>query len=77
MTGSPWALSFERRADKDLGRLDRKLRQRILDSVERLAADPSASAGLRKLSGRPEHRLRVGDWRVLAIAHRADVYRRR
>jgi mRNA interferase RelE/StbE len=65
VSARPWALSFERRADKDLGRLDRKLRQRVLDALQRLATDPDAAIGLRKLSGRAEHRLRVGEWRVI------------
>jgi mRNA-degrading endonuclease RelE of RelBE toxin-antitoxin system len=53
------------RADKDPGRLDGKLRQRVLDALQRLATDPDAGIGLRKLSGRAEHRLRVGERRVI------------
>jgi len=66
----PWAVNFEGRADKDIDRLDKKLRQRVLVAVEGLAADPDASTGLRKLTGRPEHRLRVGQWRVLVQLNR-------
>jgi len=60
----PWSVEFERRADRDLGRLDPQVRQRVLAAIERLASDPR-SAGLRRLSGRAESRLRVGDWRVM------------
>ena len=61
----PWDLNFEGRADKDLGRLDKKLRQRVLDAVDDLAENPEENSNLRKLKGRSEHRLRVGEWRVL------------
>ncbi|MGH2948646.1 MAG: type II toxin-antitoxin system RelE family toxin [Solirubrobacteraceae bacterium] len=45
-------------------RLDPPIRRRILEALDQLAADPRA-ANLVKLTGRPESRLRVGDWRVL------------
>ena len=41
---------------RDLRRLDRPVRVRILDAVERLATDP-AGADVRRLSGRS------GEWR--------------
>lgn len=60
-----WSLRYSRRAEKDIGRLDRPVRQRVLAALGDLAADPEGSSGIRKLSGRPGSRLRVGDWRVL------------
>jgi mRNA interferase RelE/StbE len=58
-----WSVNFVRRADKDLERLDRPVRQRVNEGIERLAeGDPSAD--VRKLKGSDELRLRVGDWRV-------------
>jgi mRNA-degrading endonuclease RelE of RelBE toxin-antitoxin system len=36
----------------------------VLTAIARLVSDPR-SAELRKLKGRPESRLRVGDWRVI------------
>ena len=36
----------------------------MLTAIARLVSDPQ-SADLRKLKGRPESRLRVGDWRVI------------
>lgn len=47
----------------------------MITAIERLASDPH-SAALRKLTGRTESRLRVGDWRVIAelnIAQRTIV----
>jgi mRNA-degrading endonuclease RelE of RelBE toxin-antitoxin system len=61
VTAEPWSVEFERRADKDLERLDPQVKQRVLAAIERLASDPP-SAALRTESGRPESRLRVGDW---------------
>ena len=75
MTSEPWPVEFERRADKDLERLDAQVRQRVFAAIERLASDPHG-AGLRKLSGRAQSRLRVGDWRVIVeldVSHRTIV----
>jgi mRNA interferase RelE/StbE len=58
-----WSLEFERRAERDLERLDRQVTRRVLAALERLVAhDPSLD--LRRLQGSDEWRLRVGDWRV-------------
>ena len=64
MSEEPWSVEFERRADKDLDRLDPQIKRRVLAAIDQLADDPR-SAELRKLTGRPESRLRVGDWRVI------------
>jgi len=64
VTAEPWAVEFEQRAEKDLERLDPPVKQRVLSAIGRLAEDPG-SARLRKLTGRAESRLRVGDWRVI------------
>ncbi|MGH2743891.1 MAG: type II toxin-antitoxin system RelE family toxin [Gammaproteobacteria bacterium] len=60
-----WTLRYSRRAERDIARLDAPIRRRILTALGQLAEDPAAAAGLRKLSGRSESRLRVGDWRVI------------
>ena len=64
MTGEPWSVEIERRADRDIRRLDRQVRERVLKAIAQLAADP-AKAPIRRLEGRPESRLRVGDWRAI------------
>ena len=64
MTPQSWSVEFERRADRDLEQLDPQVKQRVLTAIGRLVSDPR-SADLRKLKGRPESRLRVGDWRVI------------
>jgi mRNA interferase RelE/StbE len=78
VTAESWGVEFERRAEKDLERLDPQVKQRVLSAIGRLADDPG-SADLRKLTGRAEFRLRVGDWRViidLDIAARAIIIER-
>ena len=78
MSAEPWAVEFERRAEKDLERLDPQVKQRVLTAIGRLADDPG-SADLRSLTGRAESRLRVGDWRViikLDIASRTIIIER-
>ena len=55
MTTEPWAVEFERRADKDLERLDPQVKQRVLTAVGRLADDPRR-ADLLRLKGRAECR---------------------
>jgi mRNA-degrading endonuclease RelE of RelBE toxin-antitoxin system len=64
VTSEPWSVDFERRADRDIERLDPQVQHRVLTAIDRLASDPR-SAALRKLKGRAESRLRVGDWRVI------------
>ena len=51
-------------------RLDRSVRQRVATALDTLSQDPHSGKlttpkGAGKLTGRPESRLRVGDWRVL------------
>ena len=68
-------------AAKVLRRLPRNLASRILDAVGHLPA-----GDVKRLKGRTDYRLRVGDWRVIfdmdrnliivkAIAPRGDVYK--
>lgn len=59
-----WSLHYAGRAEKDVARLDKPMRQRVLASLGELSLDPAAGQ-LRKLTGRSEYRLRVGEWRVL------------
>lgn len=71
-----WTLRYSRRAEKDIARLDPPIRRRILGTLGQLAEDPMSATGLRKLSGRSESRLRVGDWRVILdlSAGRREIY---
>ena len=70
-----WTIEFERRAERDLARLDAQIARRVIAALDRLLErDPSVD--VRRLQGSDEWRLRVGDWRVrlrLDFAKRAVV----
>ena len=84
----PYRVLFYPAAERQLAKLAAGPRQRILDRVARLAADPRPR-GTVKLTGADDlHRVRVGDYRVIyqirddevlvlvvAIGHRREVYR--
>ncbi|MEW6661302.1 MAG: type II toxin-antitoxin system RelE family toxin [Bacillota bacterium] len=81
-------LEMTRPALKDLARLDRTTRERIVAALERLTQHPEA-VNLKKLEGTADiWRYRVGDWRVilrfdrekgllyvLHVKHRREAYR--
>lgn len=81
-----WTISWESRAVKELKKLDRQYRIKIVEAVENLSKDP---AGGIPLTGQWEGlwRLRVGSFRVIYgldhgqllilivhVGHRKDVY---
>lgn len=79
---------IKRKSQKQLGRIQKEHRERIIAAVFDLSANPRP-VGYRKLRDREaEWRIRIGDYRViygidderlvvevLDIAHRKDVYR--
>jgi mRNA interferase RelE/StbE len=67
VTTDPWSVELTRAATRDLRRLDPPVRRRVLAALGTLAADPQQPGALRKLTGAPEHRLRIGDWRALLV----------
>ncbi|MGI8944968.1 MAG: type II toxin-antitoxin system RelE family toxin [Thermoleophilaceae bacterium] len=67
MNATPWRVELTRAATRDLRRLDPAVRRRVQTAFRALAADPQRPGALRKLTGAPEHRLRVGDWRALLL----------
>ncbi len=67
MNATPWRVELTRTAQRDLRHLDPQIWRRVNDALDALADDPRASTNLRRLTGRPETRLRVGDWRVPLI----------
>jgi mRNA interferase RelE/StbE len=87
---SPWTIEFSSSAAKELLRLERSTRERILESLEWLSSRPrSAVLDIKRLQAAlPLYRLRVGDYRVVyelvdrrlvvyvvRVRHRKDVYR--
>ena len=65
MSDARWRVDYAPRASRDLHRLDPPVRARVLAAIEQLLDEPAEARGVRRLTGRPELRLRVGDWRVI------------
>jgi mRNA interferase RelE/StbE len=63
LTEAPWTYVITPPARRDMRRLDRPVKQRIVDALDRFVANPQAG-NTRKLADNDEWRLRVGDWRV-------------
>jgi mRNA interferase RelE/StbE len=66
-SGGPWRVELTRTAQHDLRRLDPPVRARVADALRALAENPQRAGGLRKLTGAPEWRLRIGDWRAIVL----------
>ena len=75
---------WDKKAKSELDKLEIDLARRIILKVRSLAEDPY-SKDIKRLSGRTEYRLRVGDYRVLFsietdtifilnIGHRKNIY---
>ena len=82
-----YEVHIARSAEKDMDRLSTTLHARLSRRILSLEENPRPR-GVKKLSGREEYRLRVGDYRILyliddnnriitirAVGHRREVYR--
>jgi mRNA interferase RelE/StbE len=82
-----WRVVFARSAEKELSKLSSEMQMRIGRAIRSLEADPFPPTA-KRLKGREEFRIRVGDYRILytvennsrlltvsAIGHRREVYR--
>jgi mRNA interferase RelE/StbE len=65
-----YRVEVENRAARQIGTLEPRLRDRVLDALEILRDEPRPS-GCSKLKGRtqPTWRIRVGDYRILYRIH--------
>jgi mRNA interferase RelE/StbE len=83
-----WTVELSRSAERDLGRLSARSRERLRRRIEQLGDNPRP-AGSRRLGGFDLYRIRVGEYRaiyaifddaqvvlVVAVGHRSQVYRR-
>lgn len=59
-----YTLDYTPAATKELRSLDPPIRRRVLVAIGRLADDPRPP-GCKALQGRPGHRIRVGDYRII------------
>ncbi len=82
-----YTIELLRSAQKQLFRLDRDNRVRIIEAIRQLAEQPRPP-GSKKLSARPAWRIRIGRYRVIYeiqdecflvlvidIGHRKEIYR--
>ena len=78
---------FSKKAKKQLSKLEKDIRERIVSALERIRIRPEAY--VKKLVGDPGYRLRVGDYRiildiqkdkliilVIKIGHRKGIYKK-
>ncbi|HEY8706360.1 MAG TPA: type II toxin-antitoxin system RelE/ParE family toxin [Burkholderiaceae bacterium] len=60
------SIEYSREANKVLAKMPRDVRALVEKKIEVVAADPyGAQVNAKRLQGRPEFRIRVGDWRVI------------
>jgi mRNA interferase RelE/StbE len=60
------SIEYTAQALRVLTRMPRNVREQVVRKIEAVAADPHAQHNnATRLQGRPEFRLRVGDWRVI------------
>ena len=75
-------------AEKDLNRLPKSIKSRVLDRLAELQTNPRPTGSVKLAGAHATYRLRVGDYRVVyevddsrhtvfatIIAHRREVYR--
>lgn len=64
---------FTARARRDIGRLDRPVRERVIEALDRLVGDPPQGDVVKLTGVEDEWRLRVGDWRVRFTRDEAGI----
>ena len=60
-------LEYSKQAVRALMRMPATTADTIRVKLHELAQDPQAARNVKKLTGQPGYRLRVGDWRVLYL----------
>jgi len=83
-----YEVAIPNRVAKVIRQLDGSVKQRVIDRIEALRADPRAPGTVAMSSEASTYRVRVGDYRVVyevrdaervvlivQVGHRSDVYR--
>jgi mRNA interferase RelE/StbE len=61
-----YKINFAKQAAKSLQKMPHKAALLIWEKLEQIASDPyTTHPNTTRLQGRPSHRLRVGNWRVI------------
>ncbi|PIY21758.1 MAG: addiction module toxin RelE [Deltaproteobacteria bacterium CG_4_10_14_3_um_filter_60_8] len=69
-----YSIKYSPSARKALKAMPRNLAERIIDKIWVLAANPFAiNNNVKRLTGHPGYRLRVGDWRVVYTVHEQEL----
>ncbi|MBR0232830.1 MAG: type II toxin-antitoxin system RelE/ParE family toxin [Synergistaceae bacterium] len=69
-----WDISIGHKALKVLTSLPKPQRLRISDAIDKLKYGPyQKELDIKPLHGRPEWRLRVGDWRVIFLIFENEI----
>jgi mRNA interferase RelE/StbE len=68
-----YTIVIDRAAQKQLGKIPPPNFNRIVKSINELAADPRPP-GCKKLTGRAGYRIRIGDYRVIYNIRRSHSY---
>ena len=68
-----FTLAYSKQAQKVLRRMPANTARLIRAKLEELAEDPDTMRNVKQLHGRPDYRLRVGDWRVVYRLERREL----
>ena len=60
-----WSIQWTDQGLRDLSRLDRTIARRVVAKLEQATRDPLRF--FRRLVGRDDYKLRIGDYRLLAV----------
>ena len=62
-----YSVEYSKQSIRALRRMPANTAMLIRNKITSLALDPFVAQGVKKLAGRDEYRLRVGNWRVLYV----------
>ena len=69
-----WTIVISNNAKKQLERIPKDERKRIISAIDLLIyGTKNSGLDIKKLAGRPELRIRVGDWRVLFTVEKSKI----
>lgn len=68
-----FTLAYSKQAQKVLRRMPANTARLIRAKLDELAEGPDGMRNVKQLHGRPDYRLRVGDWRVIYRLERGEL----
>lgn len=64
-------IDFVKSAEKELGRLDKRLAKRLLEKIQKLSVNPYGQDS-QKLAGGKGYRVRLGDYRIIYVIEKLN-----